>query len=199
MSLSFFCAGDAQAGDVQTKSLNVDIMVKVKEAWDGIMALLGCIVVLWEWLMLVNDCDELSLTFTVADSSFYFRIDEFNGMQTEMPLEPKAGGQIHPTDFKLLPAEGGTYVAGGNVSWISPYWAAQSVPLISSAITSLVHGKFRTPRALEVTVLVNSKSDPKVERHRIQSLLRRISPEEEHLAYILATWRDVSQGINVQD
>ena len=56
MSLSFFCAGDAQAGDVQTKSLNVDIMVKVKEAWDGIMALLGCSVVLWEWLMLVNDC-----------------------------------------------------------------------------------------------------------------------------------------------
>ena len=95
-------------------------------------------------------------------------------MQTEMPLEPKAGGQIHPTDFKLLPAEGGT-------------------------ITSLVHGKFRTPRVLEVTVLVNSKSDPKVERHRIQALLRRISPEEEHLAYILATWRDVSQGINVED
>ena len=31
-------------------------MVKVKEAWDGIMALLGCIVVLWESLMLVNDC-----------------------------------------------------------------------------------------------------------------------------------------------
>ena len=78
-------------------------------------------------------------------------------MQTEMPLEPKAGGQIHPTDFKLLPAEGGTYVAGGNLSWISPYWAAQSVPLINSAITSLVHGKFRTPRVLEVTVLVNSK------------------------------------------
>ena len=52
---------------------------------------------------------------------------------------------------------------------------------------------------LEVTVLVNSLSDPKVERHRLQALLRRISPEEEHLAYILATWRDVSQGINVED
>ena len=90
-------------------------------------------------------------------------------------------------------------MAGGNLSWISPYWAAQSVPLINSAITSLVHGKFRTPRVLEVTVLVNSKSDPKVERHRLQALLRRISPEEEHLAYILATWRDVSQGINVED
>ena len=51
-----FCAGDAQAGDVQTKALNVDIMVRVKEAWDGIMALLGSIVVLWGSLMLVNDC-----------------------------------------------------------------------------------------------------------------------------------------------
>ena len=31
-------------------------MVRVKEAWDGIMALLGSIVVLWGSLMLVNDC-----------------------------------------------------------------------------------------------------------------------------------------------
>lgn len=39
--ISIVVAGDSQ--EVQTKSLNVDLMVRVKEAWDGIMALLDCI------------------------------------------------------------------------------------------------------------------------------------------------------------
>ena len=50
-----------------------------------------------------------------------------------------------------------------------------------------------------MTVSVNSKSDPRKQEHRMQSLLRRISPEEEHLAYVLATYRDVAAGLNIQD
>jgi hypothetical protein len=63
----------------------------------------------------------------------------------------------------------------------------------------LVAGKFKEPKPLELTVLVCSKADPRVERHRQQALLRRISPEEEHIAYILATWRDVSEEVNMED
>lgn len=107
---------------------------------------------------------------------------------------------MHVTDFNLLPKDQTkTYVAGGNVSWVNPYWAPQTVPLINSAVAGLMCSKFREPRPLEVTVVINSHSDPKCEKHRLQSLLRRISPEEEHLAYILATWRDVEKDINVQD
>ena len=107
---------------------------------------------------------------------------------------------MHVTDFSLLPKDSTTtYVAGGNLSWVNPYWAPQTVPLINSAVTSLMCSKFREPRPLEVTVVINSHSDPKNEKHRLQSLLRRISPEEEHLAYILATYRDIKDGINVKD
>ena len=117
-----------------------------------------------------------------------------------MPLPPRSGGQMHVTDFNLIPKDDTkNYVAGGNVSWVNPYWAPQNVPLINAAVTGLMCGKFREPRPLDVTVVVNRNSDPSCERHRLQSLLRRISPEEEHIAYILATFRDVQNGTNVDD
>ena len=73
------------------------------------------------------------------------------------------------------------------------------MPVIESAVTLLAMGKFKEPVPIQMTVSVNSKSDPRKQEHRMQSLLRRISPEEEHLAYVLATYRDVAAGLNIQD
>ena len=108
---------------------------------------------------------------------------------------------MHPTDFGLIPKEGNEkpYTAGGNASWVSPYWTPQQIPIISSALDILVHGKFRSPLPLELVVIVNDKSNPHLEQHRLGSQLRRVSPEEEHLAFILATYRDIQQGQHVED
>jgi hypothetical protein len=124
----------------------------------------------------------------------------FSDIRSQAPVHPKHGGHIAVTDWKLIPqSEGGVYTAGGNIGWVSPYWCPGNIPLIHSAINSLVAGKFKEPKPLVLTVLVCSKADPRVERHRQQALLRRISPEEEHIAYILATWRDVSEEVNMED
>ena len=130
------------------------------------------------------------------------RHDEWQGIAKEPPVPPQHGGQMHPTDFKLVKVNqpaGKCYSAGGNLAWVSPFWAPASVPLICSAIQMLVNGKFCQPVPLEITVMVNSVSDPTSQQQRIQSGLKRLSPEEEHLAYILATWRDVSQGLLIED
>lgn len=108
---------------------------------------------------------------------------------------------MHPTDFKHIKpdaAAGTIYTAGGNLSWVNPFWSPCQVPIIQSAVQSLVAGKFREPKPLDVTVIVSAQSDVRVERHRHANLLKRISAEEEHLAYILATYRDVSKNENVQ-
>ena len=105
---------------------------------------------------------------------------------------------MHPTDMKLVGSQH-SYTAGGNVSWINPFWSPCTVPVIESAVTLLAMGKFKEPVPIQMTVAVNSKSDPRKQEHRMQSLLRRISPEEEHLAYVLATYRDVSAGLSIQD
>lgn len=130
------------------------------------------------------------------------RHDEWNGIQTEDPLKVQHGGIMHPTDFKFIDpgaAAGTTYTAGGNLSWLNPFWTACSVPIIHSAIQTLVMGKFKEPKALDVVAAVSPQSDVRNERHRHSSLLKRLSPEDEHLAYILATWRDVSKDENVED
>ena len=108
---------------------------------------------------------------------------------------------MHPTDFRLLklnqPA-GKCYTAGANLSWVSPWWTPCSVPVIQSAITLLVNSKFREPKPLEVTVMVNAQSDPNNQQHKTKSMLKRLSAEEEHVSYIIATWRDVGNGERAQ-
>ena len=109
---------------------------------------------------------------------------------------------MHPTDFNHIdPAASGgtTYCAGGNLSWLNPFWSPCAVPIITSSIQLLTESKFKDPKPLEVTVVVSQPSDARVERHRHASLLKRLSPEEDHLAYILATWRDVSRGESIKD
>ena len=90
---------------------------------------------------------------------------------------------------------GRVYTAGGNLSWVSQFWTPANVPVIHSAIRMLQSGKFRQPQPLELTVMVG----PNNVHHRSSSSLRRLSPEEEHIAYLLATWRDVKAGENMED
>lgn len=119
-----------------------------------------------------------------------------------MPLTPSKGGVYHPTDLKLLKttnAAGKVYTAGGNVSWVSPLWAPCSVPVIRSAVNLLVNGKYKNPVILELHVMVCSHSDPTNPAHRLGSLLKRLSPEEGHISFVLATWRDVSANENVEE
>ena len=113
-------------------------------------------------------------------------------------MKVEKGGSMHPTEMKLVGSQS-VYTAGGNASWVSPFWSPCTVPVIESAVTLLAMGKFKDPVPIQMTVAVTSKSDPRKQDHRMQSLLRRISPEEEHLAYVLATFRDVDKGVNVQD
>ena len=132
---------------------------------------------------------------------FQPRTDEFTGIQAEAPLTPAQGGVMHPTDFKLVklnqPA-GRCYTAGANLSWVSPWWTPCSVPVIRSAITFLVNSRYRDPQPLELTVMVNSQSDPNSQQQKTKSMLKRLSAEEEHVSFIIATWRDVSKGERVQ-
>ena len=108
---------------------------------------------------------------------------------------------MHPTDFKLLklnqPA-GRCYTAAANLSWVSPWWTPCSVPVIQSAISFLVNSRYREPRPLEITVMVNAQSGPNNQQQKTKSMLKRLSAEEEHVSYISATWRNVSKGEHVQ-
>ena len=130
------------------------------------------------------------------------RCDDFAGIQSEMPLSLAQGAQCAPTDFRVLKL-GGTpgrkYTGGGNLSWISPYWTPATVPVIHSAVKLLQKGRYNSPQPLELTVAVNGLSDPSNSNHRMASSLRRLSPEEEHIAYLLATWDDISEGNNLQE
>ena len=47
--------------------------------------------------------------------------------------------------------------------------------------------------------MVNSMSDPNNQQHRLGSMLKRLSPEEDHISYVLATWRDISIGESVEE
>ena len=89
---------------------------------------------------------------------------------------------------------------GGNAAWVNWHWTVNQVPILESGVKFLRDAKFREPTALKVTVVVSdSLSNPCNVTHRAGSLLRRISQEELHHAWILATYRDVKDGKLVQD
>ena len=46
--------------------------------------------------------------------------------------------------------------------------------------------------------MVNAQSDPNNQQHKTKSMLKRLSAEEEHVSYIIATWRGVSKGEKVE-
>ena len=69
-----------------------------------------------------------------------------------------------------------------------------------AGVKFLRDAKFREPTALKVTVVVSdSLSNSWNVTRWAGSLLRRISQEELHHAWILATYRDVKDGKLVQD
>ena len=117
-------------------------------------------------------------------------------------MPPQKGGVYHPTDLKLIKVSneaGRTYTAGANAAWVSPFWTPCSIPVIRSAVKLLMNSKWREPKILEMEVMVNSMSDPNNQQHRLGSMLKRLSPEEDHISYVLATWRDISIGENVEE
>lgn len=199
LNKSFLGAGDPT--DVQTRSLNIDIMAEVKHAWDSLMAPLGNLI-RSVYGIVVEVTDYKSSKSTSRSISIELRSDEFNGIQKESPLPPQKGGVYHPTDLKLIKVTneaGRTYTAGANLSWVSPFWTPCSIPVIRSAVHLLMSSKWREPRVLELEVMVSTGSDPNNQQHRLGSLLKRLSPEEDHISYVLATWRDVAKGENIED
>ena len=187
---------------MQTRSLNIDLMAEVKHAWDSLMAPLGNLtklnVVKWHCCR----CHYKPSKSKSRSISIELRSDEFTGIQKESPLPPQKGGIYHPTDLKLIKVSneaGRTYTAGANLSWVSPFWTPCSIPVIRSAVHLLMSSKWREPRVLELEVMVSTGSDPNNQQHRLGSLLKRLSPEEDHISYVLATWRDVAKGENIED
>ena len=57
--------------DVQTKSLNVDLLAETKRAWDGLMALLGFACVLCSWWL---SRFELNVQFVEVNLSTYLSL-----------------------------------------------------------------------------------------------------------------------------
>ena len=77
-------------------------------------------------------------------------------------------------------------------------WSATpGIPIIETAVKYLQNGRFKHPTRMEKLVIVCRdpfEAGPVAERS-----LKRISPEEEHHALILATARDVRRGIMIQE
>ena len=72
-------------------------------------------------------------------------------------------------------------------------WSAiPNVPIIGAAVELLMHGRFATPcHPQQLTLWAESSADGKV------GLLKRLSPEEEHHAFILASARDIQRDLCV--
>ena len=128
------------------------------------------------------------------------RLDEFQNISSREPLSLAEGGSAAPVDLlvikhRLQQCPGSWSVTrGGNAAWVS------QAPILESGVKFLRDAKFREPTALKVTVVVSdSLSNPCNVTHRAGTLLRRISQEELHHAWILATYRDVKDGKLVQD
>ena len=78
-------------------------------------------------------------------------------------------------------------------------WSATpGIPIIETAVKYLQNGRFKAPAPMEKMVI---HCEPGICATPVPGdrTLRRISPEEEHFALILATARDVTRGVNVPE
>lgn len=67
---------------------------------------------------------------------------------------------------------------------------------MNSKVKYMMASTFRAPHPLEVELAVDqAQAWPGTHN----GCLRRSSPEEEHHAFILATWRDIQDGKHVED
>ena len=103
-----------------------------------------------------------------------------------------------------------TCLGWSNISWHNYYWvlmilfvkiiwlrwsATPGIPIIETAVKFLQNGRFRRPATAEKIVLY---ADPSVTAPS-ERLFKRLSPEEEHHAIILATARDLAKNVMIQE
>ena len=115
------------------------------------------------------------------------------------PLTIEEGGRQDPFDNRKLQSmmealkEGDSttdqYIAGGNVAWVSWSWSSTaSVPVYKSSVKWIMRATYKKPQPINLVVAVD---DLFMDQKNGQ--MKRISPEEDHHAFILATARDLQQ------
>ena len=134
---------------------------------------------------------------------FIVRHDKFGNLISMKPADLASGGTIAPVDFQAVknkaqnakPEESWSVTAGGNATWLSWHWSINNVPIYAAAINFLQESLFAGPAPLKVSVLFDSTTT------LATSQLKRVSQEEIHHAWILATHRDVilSKEKNIDD
>ena len=154
------------------------------------------------------------MSVTVTQSVYYYkppsppptlfasRLPQFAGIQQSWPKALKDGGVTEPLCSEAVTARmhsdqlddvrQTSYTCGINASWINWAWTAQKIPITRNAIKLLMNSRFEKPQPLTVECLANDVSDVTSDSARSSSMIKRLSPEEVHHAFILATYRDVS-------
>ena len=74
-------------------------------------------------------------------------------------------------------------------------WSPHSVPALRNSVKYLAGGKYAKPRPLVCDVLLEEDLGAKM----VNGLLKRLSPEEDHAAFVLATRRDLEADENVDE
>ena len=132
-------------------------------------------------------------------TALLLRTDLFRDLESMKPLTIEEGGRQDPFDNRKLQSmmealkEGDSttdqYIAGGNVAWVSWSWSSTaSVPVYKSSVKWIMHTTHKTPQPINLVVAVD---DLFMDQKNGQ--MKRISPEEDHHAFILATARDLQQ------
>ena len=80
------------------------------------------------------------------------------------------------------------------VSWVDFHLPPHGAPILANSTKFLAGGRYFQPTPLHVDVLI--PLDKPIEALCMASMLQRLSPEEDHHAFIPATVRDLKQGRN---
>ena len=134
-----------------------------------------------------------------VSTALLLRTDLFRDLESMKPLTIEEGGRQDPFDNRKLQSmmealkEGDSttdqYIAGGNVAWVSWSWSSTaSVPVYKSSVKWIMHTTYKKPQPINLVVAVD---DLFMDQKNGQ--MKRISPEEDHHAFILATARDLQQ------
>ena len=127
-----------------------------------------------------------------VSTALLLRTDLCRDLESMKPLTIEEGGRQDPFDNRKLQSmmealkEGDSttdqYIAGGDVAWA---WSSTaSVPVYKSS----VKWTYKKPQPINLVVAV----DDLFMDHK-NGQMKRISPEEDHRAFILATARDLQQ------
>ena len=133
-----------------------------------------------------------------VSTALLLRTDLFRGLESMKPIMIEEGGRQDPFDNRKLQSmmealkEGDSttdqYIAGGNVAWVSWSWSSTaSVRVYKSSVKWIMRATYKKPQPINLVVAVD---DLFMDQKNGQ--MKRISPEEDHHAFILATARDLS-------